>query len=68
LDLLRLCQIDPPRHPSQFGKGVLVRNGNLRFGFVSLSPKAQFVTTQGIEYSGLCSSQGEKIIDVNVLF
>ena len=38
LDLLRLCQIDPPPHPARLEQGFVARNAELRFGFVSPSP------------------------------
>ncbi len=49
LDLLRLSQIDPPRHPSRLGKGFLFRMRDAQFGFASQSPNGNFQPEAGIQ-------------------
>lgn len=44
-DQLRLCQIDPPRRPSQFGNGA---PRSERFGCASLGPNSPNLTVRGI--------------------
>ncbi|NGX26684.1 MAG: hypothetical protein K940chlam6_00609 [Chlamydiae bacterium] len=47
LGWLRLCQIDPPRHPSLFGNGA---PRSYQFGFVSPSPNSQNLPARGISH------------------
>ena len=47
-DWLRLCQIDPPRQPSQPGMVFLVRTASLRFCFVSQSQNSHNLSGRSI--------------------